>query len=152
MLEIFVDADACPVKDEVYVVGSRYDVQVVLVANQPMHTPRDLAVAMVVVDQGPDVADDWIAEHVEPRDVVITADIPLAARCLERGAAVLGTDGRPFTEDSIGGALASRQLNADLRETGMTSPGPSALSSKQRSAFLSRLDEMVQRGLRTEQS
>jgi uncharacterized protein YaiI (UPF0178 family) len=152
MLEIFVDADACPVKDEIYVVGSRYDVQVVLVANQAMRTPRDMAVAMVVVDSGPDVADDWIAEHVEPRDVVITADIPLAARCLERGAAVLGTDGRPFTEDSIGGALASRQLNADLREMGMASNGPSPLSSKQRSVFLSRLDELVHRGLRSEQS
>lgn len=152
MVEIFVDADACPVKDEVYRVSSRYDVQVVLVANQPMRTPRDLAVVMVVVDSGPDVADDWIAEHVEPRDVVITGDIPLAARCLERGAAVLGTDGRPFTEDSIGGALASRQLNADLREMGLTSHGPSALSSKERSRFLSHLDEMVQRGLRGQQS
>ncbi len=152
MLEIFVDADACPVKDEVYVVGSRYDVQVVLVANQPMHIPRDLAVAMVVVDEGPDVADDWIAEHVQPRDVVITADIPLAARCLERGAAVLGTNGRPFTDDSIGGALASRQLNADLREMGILSQGPPPMSPKERSRFLSRLDEMVQRGLRAEQS
>jgi uncharacterized protein YaiI (UPF0178 family) len=152
MLEIFVDADACPVKDEVYIVGSRYAVQVVLVSNQSMRTPRDLAVAMVVVDQGPDVADDWIAEHVEPRDVVITADIPLAARCLERGAAVLGTDGRPFTEDSIGSALASRQLNADLREMGMGTSGPAPISSKQRSRFLSRLDEMVQRGLRDDLS
>jgi len=148
MIEIFVDADACPVKDEVYIVGARYDLQVVLVANQPLRTPRDLAVAMVVVEQGPDVADDWIAEHVEPRDVVITADIPLAARCLERGAAVLGTDGRPFTTDSIGGALASRQLNADLREVGLASQGPAALSARDRSRFLSRLDEMVQRGLR----
>ena len=152
MLEIFVDADACPVKDEVYVVASRYDVRVVLVANQPMHTPRDLAVAMVVVDQGPDVADDWIAEHVEPRDVVITADIPLAARCLEGGAAVLGTDGRRFTEDSIGSALASRQLHAELREMGVASGGPSALSPKERSRFLSRLDEMVQWGLSAERS
>ncbi len=152
MLEIFVDADACPVKDEVYVVASRYNVRVVLVANQPMHTPRDLDVAMVVVDQGPDVADDWIAERVQPHDVVITSDIPLAARCLEAGAAVLGSEGRPFTEDSIGGALASRQLHADLRELGVATGGPPALSPKQRSRFLSRLDEMVQRGLRASET
>ena len=152
MLEIFVDADACPVKEEVYVVATRYDVRVVLVANQPIHTPRDLAVAMVVVDKGPDVADDWIAEHVQPRDVVVTADIPLAARCLEGGAEVLGTNGRPFSEDSIGSALAGRQLHADLREMGVASSGPSALTPKERSRFLSRLDEMVQRGLRAERS
>jgi hypothetical protein len=152
MLEIFVDADACPVKQEVYVVAARYDLRVVLVANQSMHTPRDLDVVMMVVAAGPDVADDWIAEHVEPGDVVITADIPLAARCLEKGTDVLGTDGRPFTEDMIGSALASRQLNADLREMGVGSRGPSALSGKERSRFLSRLDEMVQRGLQAGRS
>jgi len=148
MFEIFVDADACPVKEEVYVVASRYNVPVVLVANQRMRTPTDLDVTLVVVESGPDVADDWIAEHVREHDVVVTADIPLAARCLERRASALGSDGRPFTEDMIGGALASRQLGADLREMGVVGRGPAALSARDRSRFLSRLDEMVQRSLR----
>jgi uncharacterized protein YaiI (UPF0178 family) len=103
---------------------------------------------MIVVDQGPDVADDWIAENVRAEDVVVTADIPLAARCLEAGARVLGPNGKVFSEDSIGDRLATRDLNAYLRETGVMSGGPSAISAKDRSRFLSKLDELVQRGLR----
>jgi len=103
---------------------------------------------MVVVDEGPDAADDWIAERVAEGDVVVTADIPLAARCLAAGAAVLGTDGRPFTEDSIGGALASRDLSSALREAGIQSGGPRPLSAQDRSRFLSKLDEAVSRALR----
>lgn len=148
MLEIFVDADACPVKDEVYVVAERYDLRVVLVANQPLRAPRGIDVFLMVVESGPDAADDWIAAHVQAGDVVVTADIPLAARCLEKGAAALGTDGRPFTGDSIGAALAGRQLHADLRESGAAVRGPAAMSAKARSRFLARLDELVQRGLR----
>ena len=148
VIEIFVDADACPVKHEVYRVAARYGLRVVLVANSPMHVPPGLGVELVVVDQGPDAADDWIAQNARAHDVVITADIPLAARCLEAGTAVLGTDGRPFTEDSIGGALASRQLNSDLREMGLESARPRALAAKDRSRFLSRLDELVQAGMR----
>jgi uncharacterized protein YaiI (UPF0178 family) len=147
-LEIFVDGDACPVKDETYVVATRYDVRVVVVANSPMRVPADLGVLMIVVDEGPDVADDWIAEHVEPADVVVTADIPLAARCLERGARALGTNGREFTEDAIGGMLATRELKADLREAGVAAGGPPPIAARDRSRFLSKLDELVSRGLR----
>jgi uncharacterized protein YaiI (UPF0178 family) len=148
LIEIFVDADACPVKDEVYRVAARYCLQVVLVANSSMGVPPGLGVKRIVVDRNLDAADDWIAAHARRADIVITADIPLAARCLSLGARVLGTDGRPFTEDSIGGALATRQLKSDLREMGIASGGPRALSAKDRSRFLSSLDHLVQLGLR----
>jgi uncharacterized protein YaiI (UPF0178 family) len=148
LLALLVDADACPVKDEVYVVATRYRVPVALVANSRMYVPEGFGVEMVVVDGSPDAADDWIAENARPGDVVITADIPLASRCLAAGAHVLGTNGRPFTEDSIGGALATRELKSQLREMGLQSGGPRPLSSKDRSRFLSKLDELVQRGLR----
>jgi uncharacterized protein YaiI (UPF0178 family) len=147
-LRIYVDADACPVKDEVYVVATRYGVPVSLVANARMHVPQGFGVELVVVDEGPDAADDWIAERAGSGDVVVTADIPLAARCLAADAAALGTNGRPFTEDSIGGALAGRDLSSQLREAGINSGGPRALSEKDRSRFLSRLDEAVSRSLR----
>jgi uncharacterized protein YaiI (UPF0178 family) len=145
---VFVDADACPVKDEVYVVATRYGVPVALVANQRMYVPPGFGVELVVVDGAPDAADDWIAEQARAGDVVVTADIPLAARCLLAGARVLGTDGRPFTEDSIGGALAGRELSSQLRELGFRGGGPRALSAKDRSRFAAKLDELVQRSLR----
>lgn len=148
MIEIFVDGDACPVKDETYDVAIRYGVRVSLVANSHMSVPAGLGVELVVVEQGPDAADDWIAEHARPGDVVVTADIPLAARCLAAGARVLGTNGRAFTEDSIGHQLASRDLKAHLRESGMTSGGPPPLAPRDRSRFLSKLDELIQAGLR----
>ena len=148
LLTIYVDADACPVKDEVYVVATRYGVPVALVANAAMYVPSGFGVEMVVVDEGPDAADDWIAERAGNADVVVTADILLAARCLEAGAAVLGMNGRPFTEDSIGGAVASRDFNAQLRESGIQSGGPRPLSAKDRSRFLSKLDEIVSGSLR----
>ena len=151
-MEIFVDGDGCPVKDEIYVVATRYGIPVALVANSHLHVPAGFGVEMVVVDQGPDAADDWIAEHVRPGDVVVTADIPLAARCLEAKAHVLGTNGRVFSEDTIGERVAMRDLKAHLRETGIRSGGPPALSSKERSRFLSRLDELVQRTLRESSS
>lgn len=149
MTTLYVDADACPVKDEVYVVATRYGVPTLLVTNSRMHVPPGLGAELVLVEQGPDVADDWIAERAGPDDVVITADIPLAARCLERGAAVLGTNGEPFTEDSIGGALASRELNAHLRESGLVSNRPRPISDKDRSRFASRLDGLVSRAVRS---
>ncbi len=152
MIAIYVDADACPVKDEVYSVAARYDLRVFVVANARMGVPAGLRVELVVVDRGFDAADDWIAERARGGDVVITGDIPLAARCLAVGARVLGTDGRPFDEDSIGDALATRDLKAWLRETGVGSGGPRALSAKDRSRFLSKLDELVQRGLREQGS
>ncbi|HJO23063.1 MAG: YaiI/YqxD family protein [bacterium] len=148
MPTIYVDADACPVKDEVYVVATRYGVPVALVANAAMYVPSGFGVEMIVVEAGPDAADDWIAERVGEGDVVVTADIPLAARCLDVGAAVVGTDGRPFTEDSIGGALASRELHSQLREAGIHSGGPRPVSGKDRSRFLSKLDEAVSRSRR----
>jgi uncharacterized protein YaiI (UPF0178 family) len=124
LLALLVDGDACPVKDEVYVVATRYRVPVALVANSRMYVPEGFGVEMVVVDGSPDAADDWIAENARPGDVVVTADIPLASRCLAAGARVLGTNGRPFTEDSIGGALATRELKSQLREMGLQSGGP----------------------------
>jgi uncharacterized protein YaiI (UPF0178 family) len=148
VIDIYVDADACPVKDEVYQVAARYGLRVFLVANSPLRVPRDSGVEMVVVGQGADVADDWIAEHVYAGDVTVTADIPLAARCLEVGARVLGSDGRPFSEDSIGDALATRELKSDLRDAGGVTGGPRALSQRDRSRFLSELDQLVQAGLR----
>jgi uncharacterized protein YaiI (UPF0178 family) len=147
---IFVDADACPVKDEVYGVSTRYGVRVVLVANARMAVPPGMGVELVVVGRGLDAADDWILEHVRGGDLVVTADIPLAARCLAAGAGVLGTDGRPFTEDSIGEAVAGRQLKSELREMGVLAGGPRALSAKDRSRFSSRLDQMVQAALRAQ--
>ena len=148
MIEILIDGDGCPVKDETYVVATRYGVKVLLVANARLNVPEGFGIKMVVVDQGPDVADDWIVENVKTGDVVITADIPLAARCLEIGARVLGTNGRVFDEDSIGGQLATRDLKSQLREAGIMSGGPPPMSAKNRSRFLSKLDELVQRGLR----
>jgi uncharacterized protein len=146
--EIFVDADACAVKDEVYVVATRHGVLVTLVANQRMHVPPGLGAELVLVDGAPDAADDWIAEHVRGGDVVVTGDIPLAARCLSAGAHVLGPTGEAFTEDSIGGALAMRELKSQLREAGLSSGGPRALSDRDRSRFLSKLDQLVQAALR----
>jgi uncharacterized protein YaiI (UPF0178 family) len=148
VIVIFVDADACPVKDEVYSVSTRYGVRVVLVANARMGVPPGMGVELVVVGRDPDAADDWILEHVRRGDVVVTADIPLAARCLGAGAAVLGTDGRPFTDDGIGEALAGRRLHSELREMGLAAGGPRALSAKDRSRFTSRLDQMVQAALK----
>jgi uncharacterized protein YaiI (UPF0178 family) len=148
MIAIFVDGDGCPVKDETYVVATRYGVPVALVANSWMNVPRDFGVEMIVVEQGPDAADDWIVEHVEPGDVVVTADLPLAARCLRAGARVLGTSGRVFSEDSIGDLLATRNLKDHLRGAGVATGGPPPLSARDRSRFQAKLDELVQRSLR----
>lgn len=148
MTEIFVDGDACPVKDEVYAVAARLGLAVVVVANQRINVPRDLGVEMVVVPDGPDAADDWIAEEIREGDVVITADIPLAARCLAVGAFALGTNGREFTPDSIGGALATRDIKAGIRETGVMTGGPSPITARDRSRFSNELDRIVNRALR----
>jgi len=149
VIAIFVDADACPVKDEVYVVATRYGLRVAVVANAPVYVPGGMGVQLIVVDRGPDAADDWIASNVQPGDVVITADVPLAARCLAAGARVLGSTGREFDADSIGGALAMRDLLASRREAGDVTRGPAPISAKDRSRFLDALDRIVQRSLRT---
>lgn len=148
MVEILVDADACPVKDEVYAVAARYGLHVILIANQNLRTPSGLGVEMIVVSKELDAADDWIAENARASDVVITADIPLAARCIEAGAQVLGTNGEPFTEESIGGALAVRDLKTDLRDAGVTTSGPRPIEQRARSRFSNRLDAMVQKAMR----
>jgi uncharacterized protein YaiI (UPF0178 family) len=148
LTEIFVDGDACPVKDEVYAVATRLGLAVIVVANQRINVPQDLGVEMIVVEAGPDAADDWIVEEIQASDVVVTADIPLAARCLEVGALALGTNGREFTTDSIGNALATREIKAHVRETGAMTGGPAPLSSRDRSQFSNRLDQVVQRAMR----
>jgi uncharacterized protein YaiI (UPF0178 family) len=143
MTHIFIDADACPVKDEVYRVAKRYGLKVVLVANSWLRVPNDDWIELVVVGQDLDEADAWIVEHVNPEDIVITADIPLAALCLEKGARVLGPRGRPFTEDSIGNALATRELMSQLREMGEMEGGPPPFEKRDRSQFLQALDQMI---------
>lgn len=143
MREVFVDADACPVKDEVVRVAARHDLTVHMVSNSWMRLPETPLIQRVIVPQGPDAADDWIAERIDAGDIAITSDIPLAARCLKRGARVLGPTGKPFTDDSIGVALAMRDLMAHLRESGEMTGGPEGFSKKDRSRFLSALEEAV---------
>ena len=146
MLDIYIDADGSPVKDEVYRVAARYQLKVFLVANKPLFIPRmpQPQVEMIAVPGGFDAADDWIFEHIEERDIVITGDILLAERCLKKKARVLGNKGYEFTENSIGGALASRELMAHLRETGDMRNGPAPMGQKDKSLFLSKLDEIIQ--------
>jgi len=143
VLHIFVDADACPVKDEVYRVAARYDLGVTLVAGSWMRTPENPKVELRVVGGGIDVADDWIVEHVETGDIVVTADIPFAARCLALGATVIGYASPPFTADNIGTALATRGLLSELRDLGEITGGPPPFQKRDRSAFLQRLDESI---------
>ena len=143
MTDIFVDADACPVKDEVYRVAQRYGLKVVLVSNTWLRAPNEEWLELVVVGAELDDADAWIVEHVTEEDIVVSADIPLAALCLEKGAGVLGPRGRPFTEDSIGGALATRELMSQLREMGEVSGGPPPFEKRDRSQFLQALDQMI---------
>ena len=139
---ILVDADACPVKDEIYKVGLRHEVEVIIVANSYIRIPEHPLISRKIVSDGFDAADDWIAEIATPLDVVVTADIPLADRCLKAGSRVLGPTGKPFTPDSIGGALATRAIMADLRVgvAGIGATGPAPFSKADRSRFLSALD------------
>lgn len=140
-MRILVDADACPVKEEIYRVARRLKVPVVVVANSRMSVPFEAGIELVVVASGQlDDVDDWIAERATPGDVVVTADIRLAARCLEAGAQVLSPAGVAFTEDDIGSALATRELMAELREAGAVTGGPKPFSPKDRSRFLHALD------------
>lgn len=144
-LLIFVDADACPVKDEIYKVAARHRLKTYVVANAVLNVPRDPAIERVVVPAGPDVADDWIATRARPGSIVITSDIPLADRAVKAGATVIAPTGRVFTEASIGMALATRNLMDELRSSGEVTGGPRAFSSRDRSAFLSALDLAVVR-------
>jgi len=145
LLDIYIDADGCPVKNEVYRVAERYCLHVVLVANARMRLPDEDNLELVVVGDALDAADDWIVEHVGENDIVITGDIPLAHRCLQVGAQVLDPRGREYDANSIGSALAMRDLLAELREQGTMSGGPAPFQKRDRSQFLQRLDEIVQR-------
>ncbi|OQY03671.1 MAG: hypothetical protein B6I22_11145 [Desulfobacteraceae bacterium 4572_123] len=144
MLHIFVDADACPVKQEVYRVANRYRLDVTLVANAWMRIPNKPGLTLEVVADRFDAADNWIVERVQPHDIVITADIPLASRCLKKGAQVMGPTGKPFTDDNIGGAVAIRDLLSDLRSAGEITGGPAPLKKRDRSRFLQQLDNVIQ--------
>lgn len=143
MLHIFVDADACPVKQEVYRVAKRYDLGVTLVAGSWMRVPEEDKLSLKVVGEGMDAADDWIVEHLDVDDIVITADVPLAARCLEKAAYALGPKGKPFTQENIGSALATRDLLSALRDCGEVLGGPPPFDKRDRSRFLHQLDEAV---------
>ncbi len=142
---IYVDADACPVKAEIYRVAERYGLKVYVVANSYINVPRDPRIERVVVSDSFDAADNWIADRVGPDDIVITSDIPLADRSLKKGAAVIGSTGVPFTTSSIGMAMASRDLMSNLRAMGEMTGGPKPMSARDRSRFLSALDEAIQK-------
>jgi uncharacterized protein YaiI (UPF0178 family) len=144
-MSVYVDADACPVKDEIYRVAERYGAKVFVVANAFLNVPRTPSIERVIVPAGPDIADDWIAERAGPGDVVVTADLPLAGRCVKAGAVVLAPDGRAFTQANIGDVLATRNLLTDLRGAGMDTKGPKPFTPKDRSAFLSALDLALSR-------
>lgn len=144
MLHIFVDADACPVKNEVYRVAERCGLEVTLVANGWMRVPQVRWLRLQVVADGFDAADDWIVAQLAPQDIVVTADILLASRCVKAGARVIGPTGKPFTEDNIGQAVAARDLLAELRSAGEHTGGPPPLNKRDRSRFLQKLDEMIQ--------
>jgi uncharacterized protein YaiI (UPF0178 family) len=145
---IYIDADACPVKAEAERVAVRHGLVIVFVANQGSRPTRDPMIRHVYVPYGADAADDWIVEHLAPNDIVVTADIPLAGRALELGAQVLGPTGRPFTADSIGMALAMRDLKQHLRETGESKGLNPSFSARDRSQFLAALDTAVTRAKR----
>ena len=142
--KIYVDADGCPVKEEVYRVARRHGLKVTLVANSRMRVPAGDWVHLVVVGGRFDAADDWIVEHVGQDDIVISGDIPLASRCLKKGARVIGHTGRLFTEENIGEALATRELLSHLRDLGTVMGGPAPFDPRDRSRFLHRLDETIQ--------
>jgi uncharacterized protein YaiI (UPF0178 family) len=148
LLNIFIDADACPVKQEVFRVAERFKLEVTLVSNIHMRIPENPKIKLVIVDSGPDEADNWIVEKAEARDIVITADIPLADRSLKKGACVLSPSGRLFTEDNIGQILATRNLMADLRDLGEITGGPAPFTKKDRSNFLQQLDTLIHSILR----
>ena len=144
-IRIYVDADACPVKNEIYRVAERFKLPVIVVANSFIRVPADPLIERVAVGDGLDAADDWIAERAGAGDIVVTADIPLASRCIKAGAEVLAPNGRAFTEDAIGLSLAMRNLMTDLRSAGAVTRGPPPFAPRDRSAFLSALDQTIRR-------
>ncbi|MEW6347921.1 MAG: YaiI/YqxD family protein [Thermodesulfobacteriota bacterium] len=143
MIRIYVDADGCPVKNEVFRVAQRYGIKVYVVANSRLKIPQEPLLELIVVNDGLDAADDWIVEHVKEHDIAVSGDIPLAARCLEKGARTLDPKGRVFTKESIGNALANRELMAYIRELGDITGGPAPFQKRDRSRFLQHLDELI---------
>ena len=144
MLDIFIDADGCAVKDEIYKVAERYKLRVIVVANKRLTIPIDPRIEMQVVGGGFDAADDWIVENSQSRDILVTSDILLADRCIKKQVRVLSPKGKEWTEDSIGSAIAGRELMTNLRLMGEMRGGPSAMEKKDRSQFLSTLDQIIQ--------
>lgn len=151
-LRIYIDADACPVKDEIYKVAARHAVPVIVVAGGFIRVPQDPMIERIAAGAGMDAADDWIAERADAASIVVTADIPLASRCLKAGAQAIAPNGRAFTEDSIGMTLAVRNLMHDLRSTGDVTGGPAPFKPSDRSAFLSALDQAIRRSRRAQQA
>ena len=151
MFKIYVDADACPVKQEIYRVAKRCSLDVILVANSWMRTPNTQSIELQVVGAGADVADDWIVEHVQQYDIVVTADIPLADQCIKKNARVISPTGKPFTKDNIGESVAMRDLLSELRGAGIATGGPPPLTQRDRSHFLQQLDNVIQSIRREEQ-
>ena len=150
MTDIYVDGDACPVREEIYRVASRLRLQAFVVSNgsRPIRSPGIPSVKMVLVGDGADAADDWIAERIAAVDVCVTSDIPLASRCLKKGARVVSPTGKTWTSANIGNALAGREITRHLRELGVNTRGPAPLTQKDRSRFLVALDSAVQAALR----
>lgn len=148
MTDVYIDADACPVKKEVYRVAARHHVSVKVVANTPMFVPDAPGIELIVVGEGFDAVDDWIVSHANAHDIVVSDDIPLASRCLQKAARVVGSRGREFTEASIGNALATREILSQLREHGLASGGPAPFEQKDRSRFLDRFEAVIRAALR----
>ncbi len=149
MLEIYIDADGCSVKDEIYKVATRYHLKVFIVANKYLQIPANSNFQMQIVSGGFDAADDWIAETISNGDILITSDLLLADRCLKRGAKVLGPKGRELTEEDIGDVLGTRELMSHLRHMGATNTGPDPMTKTDRSQFLGKLDQIIQALIRT---
>jgi hypothetical protein len=147
-ITVFLDADACPVKDEAYKVAARYGLKTYVVSNAFMQIPQSRLIERVIVDAGPDIADDWIAERATAGDIVVTNDIPLAERALAAGAAAIAPNGRAFTKDSIGSAIAQRALMEQIRSTGEITGGPKPFDRTDRSRFLQAMDEAIGKELR----
>lgn len=150
-IRIYIDADACPVKDEIYRVAARYALPVSVVAGGFIRVPQDPMIERIAAGSGMDAADDWIAERVDANSVVITSDVPLASRCVKAGAQVIAPNGKPFSEQSIGMTLAVRNLMTDLRSSGEVTGGPAPFAPRDRSTFLSSLDQTIRRLQRSRQ-
>ncbi|MCK5167318.1 MAG: YaiI/YqxD family protein [Rhodospirillaceae bacterium] len=147
-MKIYIDADACPVKDETIRVATRHNLKTYMVNDGGIRPSQNPLVELVIVTQGADAADDWIAEHIKKSDICVTNDIPLAARCLEQGAFAIKPNGETFSEDGIGMALANRELMQGLRESGEITGGPRPFSKADRSQFLDRMETVVQAAIR----